>query len=135
MRHRSICLLSAALLASLILACSGGVEEGSPGQTVQIFYQHLNDGAYDDARNLYNQEALAVIEDPNFGSEEGYREWARSETKQGLVDRVEIVDTTLDETGSSATVAFEVVYTDGTTKPAETVLILEDGAWKIGLIR
>ena len=135
MRHRSISLLSAALIAGLILGCSAGVEEGSPGQAVQIFYQHLNDGAYDDARSLYNQEALAVIEDPNFSSEESYREWARSETKQGLVDRVEIVDTTLDETGSSATVAYEVVYTDGTTKPTETVLTREDGAWKIGLIR
>jgi hypothetical protein len=134
MRQCSIGLLSVALFAGLIAGCSTGVEEGSPGNVVQTFYQHLNDGSYGDARMLYNEDALAVVEDPNFGSEDSYREWARVETKQGTVSRVDIVDTTLDETGAAATVAYEVVYNDGSTKSAEISLTQENGVWKVGLI-
>ena len=134
MRYRSIGLLSVAMFAGLLAGCSSGVEEGSPGNVVQIFYQHLNDGSYGDAKALYNQEALAIVDDPDFGSEDSYREWARGETKQATVARVEIVETTLDETGAAATVTYEVVYGDGTTKGAEISLTQENGLWKVGLI-
>lgn len=134
MRQRSIGLVSVAIFAGLIAGCSAGVEEGSPGNVVQTFYEHLNDGSYGDAKALYNQEALAIVDDPDFGSEAQYREWALDETKQGTVTRVEIVDTTVDESGTAATVAYEVVYSDGSTKSAEIPLTQENGVWKVGLI-
>ena len=117
------------LLAMLVVLGCSGPKAAGPGQAVQDFYRHLNDGNYDDAMTLYSAEARDVLAAPDSG----FADWAKTETKSGKIDGVEVVAE--KEVGEqTATVTYEIVYTDG-SKVARTVSVtLEDGAWKLGFI-
>jgi hypothetical protein len=119
------------LLALLVVACSSAPEDG-PAQAVEQFYGHLNDGDYRRAMALYSAEARAALDDPDSASAEGFADWAKLETKDGKVDRVQVTQEQADE--ASATVEFSVVYKDGTSASHTVTLTFEDGAWKLGLI-
>jgi hypothetical protein len=99
---------------------------------VEEFYERLNDGDYRRAMALYNAEARQVLDDPDSASTEGFAEWAKLETKNGTVDRVQVMDERADE--ENATVDFQVVYSDGTRTVHTVKLTLEEGEWKLGLI-
>jgi hypothetical protein len=126
--HRTLVL---SFLGLLILGCASEPENG-PTQAVKDFYRHLNNENYRGAMALYNAEARQVLEDPNTASAEGFAEWARTETKDGDIDEVRVLQEQADE--ASATVEYEVVYKDGTRAAHTVTLTLEDGAWKLGLI-
>jgi hypothetical protein len=118
-------------LGLLILGCSSG-PEGGPAQALDQFYNHLNRENFPEAMSLYNAEARELLEDPNAADDGAFAEWARLETKHGRVDEVRVLQEQAEET--SATVEFEVVYTDGTRAQHTVTLTLEDGEWKLGLI-
>jgi hypothetical protein len=119
------------LVAGTIPACGpsqdGQIEAGGPGGAVQSFYRHLNDGAYPEAKALYTVEAREALDDPEvFGS------WAEQATRKGTISKIEIVDSTVEET--SATVEFEIVFDDGSKEPHTVELVDEGGQWRLGLI-
>jgi len=121
-----------ALLCALSVACAPGGAPDGPGQAVQQFYRHLNDEAYNDARRLYNAEALAVVGNPEVTSDAAFGSWAQAETKSGIISEVEIVASTVDE--STASVEFEIVYDDGSREKRSVELTQEDGQWRLGFI-
>ncbi len=118
------------LLCALPLACSSAPT--GPEQAIQDFYRHLNEGAYSKAMSLYNSEAHAVFEDPETAGSSVFGEWARSETKDGRVDRVQVLQQ--ETSDDRASVEFEIVYADGTRVSRSVALTREGGEWKLGLI-
>jgi hypothetical protein len=126
-RHSTVPLL---LALALTLACSSGGESEGPGGTVQLFYQHLNDGKYNDAKEMYNAEARATLDDPELSSDAGFRTWANTQTKERSISEVEILESATDDTG--ATIDYEIRYEDGTVKKSRVKLTEESGEWKLG---
>ena len=118
------------LALGLMLACSQSGEAEGPGGAVQLFYQQLNDGNYNAAKEMYNSEVRATLDDPEVSSAAGFRTWANTQTKDRTISKVEILESTADETG--ATIDYEIVYRDGSTKKSRVRLIQEEGGWKLG---
>ena len=118
------------LLCALPLACSSAPT--GPEGAIQEFYRHLNEGHYRQAMSLYNSEARGIFEDPETGGDSVFDEWARTETKDGKVDRVQVVQQEASDVHAS--VEFQIVYTDGTRVSRSVTLTHESGEWKLGLI-
>jgi hypothetical protein len=112
--------------------CASGPSEG-PGQSIEQFYRHLNEGNYREAMALYSFEARQVLEDPDTASDAGFAEWAKVETKDGKVDEVRVVQQQ-DSDDSNATVEYKIIYRDGSSVDRRVTMTLEDGQWKLGLI-
>jgi hypothetical protein len=117
-------------LCALALACSSAPT--GPEAAIQEFYRYLNEGDYTRAMAQYNSEARGIFEEPETAGESVFAEWARTETKNGKVDRVQVVqEETSDE---RASVEYQIVYTDGTRSSRSVTLTHESGEWKLGLI-
>jgi hypothetical protein len=127
--------MAALLLLALALlpACSGGDEASGPGGAVQRFYEHLNSGDIAGAKSLYNAEALKLLNDPDFSSEEGFANWAKEHTKDGSISGVTILGTEALESGGNR-VEFQINYDDGSSTTAEVTATEENGEWKLGLL-
>lgn len=123
-------LFLALLALGLTLACSKGGDAQGPGGAVQLFYERLNDGDYSAAREMYNAESRATLNDPEFSSAAGFRTWADTQTKGRSISEVEILQSVNDATG--ATVDYEIRYRDGSTKKSRVRLTEEEGEWKLG---
>ena len=133
MRARSVRPALLALACCVVVSCASGEQEGTPGHAVQQFYDHLNEGRYDAATELYGSEARGLIDDPAFSSEDAFHEFALAETKQRTVSGVNVIDSQTDE--AEAEVEYEVRYEDGSSKRGTIRLTREDGVWKLGLVR
>jgi hypothetical protein len=121
------------LVLALLPGCAGGDEVSGPGGAVQRFYEHLNSGDIAGAKSLYNAEALELLNDPNFSSEEGFANWAREHTKDGSISEVTILGTEELEDGGSR-VEFQINYGDGSSTTQEVTATQENGEWKLGLL-
>ena len=123
--------LAIILLAfGLLLACSQSGEAEGPGGAVQIFYEQLNDGNYNNAKEMYTAEARATLDDPELSSAGGFRTWADTQTKKRSISKVEILQEEPDDSG--ATIDYQITYRDGSTKKSQVRLIEEEGIWKLG---
>jgi hypothetical protein len=111
-------------------ACSRGVDAEGPAGAVQLFYEQLNDGKYNNAKEMYSTEVRATLDDPEVSSEVGFRTWADTQTKNRTISEVEILAEVSDESG--ATVDFRIAYRDGTAKTSQVKLTQENGEWKLG---
>ena len=118
------------LLCTLPVACSSG--PAGPEQAIQEFYGHLNEGHHAQAMSLYDSEARGIFEDSQTAGESLFDEWARSETKDGKFERIQVIQQEVSD--DRASVEFEVVYTDGTRVSRRVTLTHESGGWKLGLI-
>ena len=118
------------LLCALALACSS--PPSGPEQTLQEFYGHMNEGAYSRAMSMYSDESRGIFEDPATGGTSVFDEWARSESKDGKIARVEILEQ--ESSGDRVSVEFEIVYADGPRVSRSVTLTRESGEWKLGLI-
>ena len=118
------------LLCALALACSS--PPTGPEAAIQEFYVHLNEGHYTRAISLYDSEARKEFQDAESSGNTVFGEWARSETKDGEFDRVQIVEQ--ETSDDHASVEFQIVYTDGTRVRRSVTLTRENGAWKLGFI-
>ncbi len=118
------------LLFALPLACSPA--PSGPEEVIQEFYRYLNEGHYTQAMSLYNSEARRIFEDPETAGDALFDEWARTETKDGKVDRVQVVQQ--EASDEHASMEFQIVYTDGTRVGRSVTLTQESGEWKLGLI-
>ena len=113
MHKRRMIPLIVLLALVLIPACSSGPGEAEgPGGAVQRFYKHLNDENYRAARGLYTQEALELLSDPEFSTEQSFRNWAKEHTKQGSISGVTILGTETLDTGGTR-VEYQIDYDDG----------------------
>jgi hypothetical protein len=134
MRNGRLLALPLLLILALIPACSSGPDEAEgAGGAVQRFYGHLNDGDYAAAKDLYNQAALELLNDPDFSTDDSFREWAQGHTKNGTISAVTIVGSEELDSGETR-VEFQISYEDGSTTSGEVTATLEDGEWKLGLL-
>ena len=130
--HRSKISLGLVLLTAAALAsCSGGgeAEEGTPGAAVQGFYGHLSSGAYDAAQAMYSAEAREIVADPEL-----FRTWAAQATRDGSLEKVVIVESTVSESQTEASVDFDLSFKDGSTESYSVQLVDEGGDWRLGLV-
>jgi hypothetical protein len=118
------------LAFGLMLACSDSGEAEGPGGAVQLFYEQLNDGNYNSAKEMYSAEARVTLDDPELSSAGGFRTWANTQTKDRSIEKVEILNEAVDESG--ATIDYKITYDDGSTKMSQVQLVEEEGAWKLG---
>jgi hypothetical protein len=118
------------LAFGLMLACSGSGEAEGPSGAVQLFYEQLNDGNYNSAKEMYSAEARATLDDPELSSAGGFRTWANTQTKDRSIRKVEILNEAVDESG--ATIDYRITYGDGSSKMSQVRLAEEEGAWKLG---
>jgi len=129
----------AILLVSLAaVACGGsppappppeesGPDAATPEGTVQLFFEHLNEGRSAEAMALYTDEAREALEDPEvFGS------WVAQITHEGTIKDVRIVDTAPQP--GHTTVDFEIVYEDGSQVRRTVQVEGGEGQWQMGLI-
>ncbi len=111
----------------LALSC-GSSEEGSARAAVEGFFDRLNDGDYSGAIAYYD----AQMQETMSGAGSSFGDWARGLTKNGSVDRVEILNEDLDE--DRGEIRFELIYTDGSKRAGSVKLRMENGAWKLGAV-
>lgn len=132
-RQRWTIALSTLFLATVLtsVGCSRSEqpEEGTPAAAVQTFYDHLGEGAYDAAQAMYSAEAREVVADPEL-----FRSWADQATHQGSIDKVVILSSSVAEDQTSASVDFELGFTDGSSEAYSVELVDEGGEWKLGLV-
>jgi len=129
---RSVPTLALLLLALILAGCSSAPPAAGPGDAVELFYQHLNDGNYGGAKALYSSQALTILDDPDAADDAGFAEWAKLETKEGQIESVNVVSEATEEEVSA--LDYEIVYADGSRAQRKVTMVRENGEWKMGLI-
>lgn len=148
--RRNWLLVPAVLLACclFLVACSSSENGGQAGastsettgqpaaedagpkveDTVKAFYEHLNAGHQDAALALYTEANRTAMSAPDSG----FTEWAKSETKEGTLQTVEVEPVTA--TGATVTVPFTLVYNDGTRSQRAVDAYKIGGTWMLGSV-
>lgn len=129
LRFASILIILTALCVAGCSSGGGRAEEGTPGAAVQTFYDHLDSGAYDAAQAMYSNAAREIVADPEM-----FRSWAAQATRDGTIDKVVIVGSTIAESQTDASVDFDIAFRDGSTAAYSVDLVDEGGEWKLGLV-
>jgi hypothetical protein len=120
-------------IVALFGACSSSDSGKSETElAIQQFYDRLGAEDYPTALGYYSMQVREMLEVTGGGVDESYIEWAREETKQGSVERVEIVNETVE--AETADIKYRVVYDDGSTAERTVSLTREEGEWKLGFI-
>jgi len=109
------------------LSCSGNSPEG----VVVRFYKSLNSGGYSKAKEMYTAEALQFV-DAQFPGDR-FIAWADMETRKGTIQDVKV--NTADTRGEGSDLTLTIVYKDGPSVNRTVSLKVENGYWKLGLIR
>ena len=146
MRRSSLVVVPAALTFLLLASCSSsekteenataGATETAPAEdagpkveeTVKAFYDHLNAGQQADALALYTDANRKAMSAP----ESGFADWAKSETKDGTLQSVEVQP--VANPGNTVTVPFTLVYKDGSKAERAVEAYRIGGAWMLGSV-
>ncbi|MBU4609368.1 DUF4878 domain-containing protein [Achromobacter sp. GG226] len=117
--------------AAMLTACSGG----KPESAVETFYEAVAKGDVDKATaqiSFANVPADRVVQARGKVQMIVGEMQNRVEANGGL-DRVEILETTMDDTRESAQVRARVVFHNGRDDTQNHRLVKDDGDWKIQL--
>ena len=146
MRRSSLVVVPAVLAFLLLASCSssekteenatGGATETAPAQdagpkveeTVKAFYEHLNAGQQAEALALYTEANRTAMSAP----ESGFGDWAKSETKDGTLQSVEVQP--VANPGNTVTVPFTLVYKDGSKAERAVDAYRIGGTWMLGSV-
>lgn len=133
MKRFSRGLLPVLCLLALCAGCGSSTTTTSESElAIDLFYERLGSEDYAGVLNLYNAEVRQALQMTGGQVDEGYVEWARTETKMGKVSRIEIVEESTE--GDTSDVKYRVVYGDGTKANRSVKLTREAGEWKLGYI-
>jgi len=126
--------LAALLALASLLACPAPPpappDLTTPGGTVERFFDLLETGSQPEVLALCTDQARRALEDPTV-----FRSWVEQITRHGTIERVRIVDVSVDEkTGDGATVDFEVRYGGGAADRRTVALQREGEGWRLGVI-
>ena len=125
--------LAVLCLLALCAACaSSSTTTRETQMAIEQFYDRLGAEDYPAALGMYTADVRNALRISGGQVDQGYIEWAQEETKNGKVERIEIVDETVD--AETANVKYRVVYGDGSTAERSVVLTKEEGQWKLGYI-
>ena len=111
------------------MGCS---ESRSPESTVRAFYKHLNAAEYSKAKELHSSEARQLVDGQLMALGGGFAAWGENKTKGGTLKEVRVVEASAR--GEGATVTYELVFKDGTSKRQTVSLTREKGSWLMGLV-
>ena len=121
------CLLGVAAVVTCVALLGTGCErlgKKSPQQVVQAFFAAGNAGKYSEAEQYLTPSAKAMMVLAG-----GIKKFVDHETKDGKIDRVEIL--TVETRGEGAKITYKIHYKDGETKNDDVSLIIENGEWRI----
>jgi len=126
--------LCATVTTVALLGCSpgGSLFGGSPESTVKAFYEHLNNGEYSKAKDLYTTEARQLVDGQLMALAGGFAKFGEQESKGGTISEVKILSSQVR--GEGATVQYQVLYKDGSATTKSVSLTKEGGSWKMGVI-
>jgi len=116
-----------AVLAFAIL--TGVVPYGSPGEVIKTFYSACNSGDYSLAGKLLVPEANQFLDRHVGAVEEGLPGICAAETRQGRLQKVEILHQELR--GEIARVRYMLYYADGDAIEESQGLVIKHWVWKI----
>ena len=119
-------------LLALCVACSSSTTSSETEVAIQQFYDRLGAEDYTAVLAMYNVEVRQALQISGGQVDQGFVEWAQEETKMGRVDRIEIVEESVEN--DTAEVKYRVVYGDGSTTERSVGLTREEGQWKLGFI-
>lgn len=146
MRRRPLWIMPATLAFLLLASCSSsektedgaasGTTETAPAEdagpkvedTVKAFYEHLNAGQQTEALALYTEANRTAMSAPDSG----FADWAKSETKDGTLQSVEVKPVTAP--GNTVTVPFTLVYKDGSKAERAVEAYNIGGTWMLGSV-
>jgi len=113
------------ILIALWGSCgSASILKKSPENVVKAFFKAANDAKYSEAEGY-----LAASTKVLMAAAGGIKKFADEQTRDGKIDRVEIVK--VETRGEGAKVYYKIHYKDGQTKDDDASLIKENGEWKI----
>jgi len=125
---KRLLILSSLLLLIAVAACSSP-DSDPASMAVEAFYGALNEAQYEQALGHYNDELRQTLGNPDSG----FDEWAKAETKDGSIEKVEIKGA--EELEGEKTVTYKIVYKDGSAVDRSVSLTGSDDDWKLGFIR
>ncbi len=101
-----------------------------PGDVLKKFVMAANAGKYSEMKEFFSADLNKAFEGPMAAMGGGLKAHADEFTKNGKVQRVEIVKENIR--GEGAKVTANIYYTDGTVRSNdETNMINEHGVWKV----
>jgi hypothetical protein len=112
---------------------TGFVSYGSPAEVIKTFFSACNSGNYSVAEGLLVPEANRVLTRHIGAVDGGLRGICDQETKQGHVQRVEVLQQEVH--GELAQVRYMLYYADGSTIEDSQGLVLRRWVWKIAPLR
>lgn len=114
------------LILAVLMTSSCGLFSPGPGKVVEKFYQYVEKGELEAAKNLFTKEIREAMGGKIMA---GLSEETNEINAKGGVKDIEIKSEEI--TGESARVTARVSYGNGSDKSDNTKLIKEDGAWRI----
>ena len=102
---------------------------GSPAEVIKTFYSACNSGNYSAAEGLLVAEANRVLTRHIGAVDGGLRGICDEETKQGHLQRVEILQE--EVRGDVAQVRYMLYYADGSALEETQGLVVKHWVWKI----
>jgi hypothetical protein len=108
---------------------TGFVPYGSPAEVLQTFYSACNSHDYSVAERTLVPQANWVLTHHIGAVAEGLPGICEIETKQGHLERVEILDQ--EVRGEIARIRYKLYYSDGSTLEEIQGLVLKHWGWKI----
>ncbi|VFR49500.1 hypothetical protein ANT2_2568 [plant metagenome] len=120
-----------AAFSALLSACSGG----SPESVVETFYKAAAKGDTDTA---VKQISFAKMDAGQTNQAKGkvqmmVGEMQRRADANGGLDKVEVLESKIEENGESARVRVKLVFKNGKTSDESGRLLKDDGDWKMAL--
>lgn len=110
--------------AALFSSSCGNLFKKSPEDVVKAFFAAANAGKYSEAEKYLSSSAKMLVV---LGG--GIKELADEKTRDGTIDRVEILK--VEKRGEGAKVYYRIHYKYDKPKDDDMSLIIEEGEWRI----
>lgn len=128
MKQLPILSLISALFIILFIGCSGSSD---PEDIVKDFFKSVESGDTEAATELLSSQIVTMLGKEKLAT--AIEEQSKEMKGKGGISNIEFKDKV--ETENAITMNVIITYGDGSTKPEKTMLILEDGEWKLGVAK
>jgi hypothetical protein len=123
-----ICVALAVMVLGGIIFCFVKCGKDNPSTVVMKYIEFLNEGQYEDARELIVDTAIIRA----FFGEGEIREYGDKLTGNKTVKKIQIVKEKIEDK-ETATIEFKVLHKDGSSTEGNYTLVKVDSEWKINI--
>lgn len=127
-------LLTLTFIAGIMYSCKNdGINK--PSKQIEKLYSYVKSKDYEKAASLYCTGDEKVLNQDELKKVEGLLGMGNEKfEKKGGLDRIEVTEEIIDESGLNASVKFTVYYKNGDKEEEKAKLVKIDGNWyvKIG---